>query len=55
MLENLQWFCAVLLVIGGAVVIGGIIYLAIDVLTGGLKRTVRRHRNKMPRRIARYR
>ncbi len=51
MTEQLQAFCAVLLVIAGAVGIGLVFYVGIDVLTGGIKRISRERRCAMPKRI----
>jgi hypothetical protein len=51
MLDELQSFLAVLLVIGGAVAIGGLIYLVIDICQGGIKRVGRERRCAMPKRI----
>ncbi|MDP9155306.1 MAG: hypothetical protein M3O74_13760 [Pseudomonadota bacterium] len=51
MFEQLQWFCAVLIVIAAAVLIGGVVYLGIDLLTGGVNRAARIRRCAMPKRI----
>jgi hypothetical protein len=51
MIDQLQWFLAVLLVIGVAVIIGAAIFFTIDLLTGGMKRTARAKRNAMPKRV----
>jgi hypothetical protein len=51
MIDQLQWFCAVLLVIGVAVIIGAAIFFTIDLLTGGMKRAARAKRNAMPKRV----
>jgi len=52
MIENLQWFCAVLLVMCGAVAIGALMWFVIDLFTGGVKRALRSRRNAMPKRVA---
>ncbi|MEZ2310777.1 hypothetical protein AB6809_29455 [Paraburkholderia sp. RCC_158] len=51
MIEQLQWFCAVLLVICAAVAIGAVVYTLIDLVTGGIKRAARGRRCAMPKRI----
>jgi hypothetical protein len=52
MVEQLQWFLAVLLVIAAAVGIGAVFWFAIDVATGGIRRARERRRCAMPNRIA---
>jgi NADH:ubiquinone oxidoreductase subunit 6 (subunit J) len=52
MLEQLQWFLAVVLVIAVAVAIGAVFWFVIDLATGGVKRAATRRRCAMPARIA---
>jgi hypothetical protein len=52
MIEQLQWFLAVMLVILAAVCIGAAFWFAYDLLTGGIKRAARLKRCAMPKRIA---
>ena len=51
MIDQFQWFCAVLMVIATAVILGAAVYGFIDLLTGGVKRASRLRRNAMPKRI----
>ncbi|CAG9228670.1 hypothetical protein [Burkholderia vietnamiensis] len=51
MLENLEWFGAVMLVIAAGCAIGAVVYLLIDVLTGGPVRFAREKRCAMPKRV----
>jgi hypothetical protein len=52
MIENLQWFLAILLVIAGAVGMGAACWLVVHVATGGVKRAARSRRCAMPARIS---
>jgi hypothetical protein len=51
MQEQIECFCAVLLVVLAAVAIGAVIYGAINLATGGLKRVSCLRRCAMPKRI----
>ncbi|KVH64536.1 hypothetical protein WS89_04435 [Burkholderia sp. MSMB1072] len=51
MLEQFEWFCAVLLVIGAAVLIGAVCWWVIDLLMGGPIHAARERRCAMPKRI----
>lgn len=52
MLEQLQWFLAVIAVIVAAVAIGAAVFFMVDLATGGVKRAARLRRNAMPERVS---